>query len=339
MARLTRIVILFVLLVSAAGLANGQTTSPLEKINNLVKQRDQGKKLFVPVGFGLVHYIPPVFVPTQSFPGNIQVSGVINFGGLAALPRTNYFSFTGTPTAVRAITFPDASITVARTDAAQTITGVQTFVNNIVPSVAGVPSVGTSSLPWQFIYLSGASGTPASNYFRLGGTSTGGQRNIFFQDGTYTVAGIDFANTFSSLQTFNAGVTLGTASTLTLANGVVAFEGKLSTTAAVDMNTATATTLFTCPTGKSCVITKIVVRNASTSLTTASYSFGWTSAAFNDVVATATHTELTGATLYTVLSAKVGSTLGTSTGTFKVLNNVLQGGAATTTMDVFGYVF
>ena len=137
--------------------------------------------------------------------------------------------------------------------------------------------------------------------------------------------------------------TAGTASEVlsTDGSGVASWAapGLLSTTAAVNMNTATATTLYTCPTGKSCVIREVVVRNASTSLTTASYSFGWTSAAYTDVIANAAHTELTGATLLTILTAKAGSTLGTSTGTFKVLMNTLQGGAATTTIDVFGYVF
>lgn len=114
---------------------------------------------------------------------------------------------------------------------------------------------------------------------------------------------------------------------------------RLSTTSSVDMNTATATTLFTVPTGKSCIITHVVVRNASTSLTTASYSFGFNSASFNDVIANATHTELTGSTLYTVLSAKVGATRGVAADTFKVLMNTLQGGVATTTMEVYGYLF
>jgi len=133
--------------------------------------------------------------------------------------------------------------------------------------------------------------------------------------------------------TFAAGTVNLTAAT------VIGVEDLLSTTASVNMNTATATTLFTCPTGKSCVVTRVAVRNASTSLTTASYSFGWNSASFNDVIANATHTELTGNTLYTVLLAKTGATVGTSTGTFKVLMNTLQGGAATTTIDVFGYYF
>lgn len=116
-------------------------------------------------------------------------------------------------------------------------------------------------------------------------------------------------------------------------------ETILSTTASVDMNTATATTLYTVPAGKTAVITRVVVRTASTSLTTASYSFGFNSAPFDNVIANATHTELTGNTLYTILPAKTGAAIGAAAGTFKVLMNTLQGGAATTTIDVFGYVF
>lgn len=113
----------------------------------------------------------------------------------------------------------------------------------------------------------------------------------------------------------------------------------LSTTAGVDLNTATATTLYTCPAASTCAITKVLITAASTSLTTASISFGWNSAAFDNVIANATHTELTGATLYTVLNAKAGATLGAAAGTFRVLPNTLQGGAATVTVKVFGYVY
>jgi hypothetical protein len=113
---------------------------------------------------------------------------------------------------------------------------------------------------------------------------------------------------------------------------------KLATVDSVDMNTATPTTLYTVPTGRSVIITSVTVRNASTSLTTASYSFGFNSATYNDVIANATHTELTGATLYTILSAKTGAKVGVAADSFKVLMNTLQGGAATTTMDVFGYL-
>lgn len=130
-----------------------------------------------------------------------------------------------------------------------------------------------------------------------------------------------------------------TATSVTVTNGPLLNEGRLSTIAAVNMNTATATVLYTSPTGLSTLITKVVVRNCSTSMTTASYSFGWEAVTFANVIANATHTELTGATLYTRLNAKTGATVGTSTGTFNVLLNTLQGGAATCTIDVFGYTF
>lgn len=118
-----------------------------------------------------------------------------------------------------------------------------------------------------------------------------------------------------------------------------ASEQKLASVLGVNMNTATPTPLYAVPAGKTCVITKIVLKNASTSLTTASISFGFTSAAFNDVIATATHTELTGATLYTILVPKVGAILGVAAAVLNVLCNILQGGAATLDIDVYGYLF
>lgn len=126
-------------------------------------------------------------------------------------------------------------------------------------------------------------------------------------------------------------------------DGRVVWPGKLSGehllqyNSAVNLNTATASTLFTNNTGRTVVITKVVLSNASTSLTTASISFGWTSAAYNDVIATATHTELTTAALQTILFPKIGAKLGPSAGSFKVLANILQGGAATCDIAVYGY--
>jgi hypothetical protein len=116
-------------------------------------------------------------------------------------------------------------------------------------------------------------------------------------------------------------------------------EVKLATAAAVDLNTATPTTLYTVPAGKSAVITRIVLRLASTSLTTVSISIGFNSASFNDVLANATHTELTGATLFTVLSSKAGAKIGAAADVLKLLCNTLQGGAATCTVDIFGYLY
>jgi hypothetical protein len=106
----------------------------------------------------------------------------------------------------------------------------------------------------------------------------------------------------------------------------------------VDMNLGTAQTLYTVPTGLSCIISHVVVRNASISLDTASYSFGFTGAAYTDVIADAVHNELTGATLFTILTAKAGAKLGAAADIFKLLVNTLQGAAATATIEVFGYL-
>lgn len=107
----------------------------------------------------------------------------------------------------------------------------------------------------------------------------------------------------------------------------------------VDLNTATPPTIYTVPTGKSAIVTRFLVYLASTSLTTVSFSIGFNSANYNDVLADATHTELTGATLYTMLAAKAGAKIGTSAQALKLKNNTLQGGAATVSIAVFGITY
>lgn len=113
---------------------------------------------------------------------------------------------------------------------------------------------------------------------------------------------------------------------------------KLATVTGVDLNVTTKSTLYTVPTGKSFIPTHVVVREASTSLTTASYGFGFDTGA-TDVIADATHTELTGSTLYTILSAKAGAKLGAAADIFGVKCSVAQGAAATATIDVWGYLY
>jgi hypothetical protein len=113
-----------------------------------------------------------------------------------------------------------------------------------------------------------------------------------------------------------------------LANGV-----------SVDLNVnGGITLLYTVPAGKTAIIRRVIIRNASVSLTMASVSFGWNSAAFNNVIADATHTVLTGASLYVELLPAAGATVGAAAGTFKVKVNTPQGAAATALIDVFGYL-
>lgn len=116
-------------------------------------------------------------------------------------------------------------------------------------------------------------------------------------------------------------------------------ETWLSTTDLVNVNTATATTLFTVPAGKTCYPSVIVIRNASTSLTTASFGIGFNTGTNNDVLASATHTELTGSTLFTRLGVKTGAKVGAAGDILALKCTVLQGGAATISVDVYGSVF
>lgn len=115
-------------------------------------------------------------------------------------------------------------------------------------------------------------------------------------------------------------------------------ETLLASVPNVDLNSATPNSLYTVPAAKKAVITKVVIRNASISLDTASYSLGFNDPDYNNVIADATHTELTGATLYTILSAKAGAALGNAADVLKLLANTQQGAAATVTVDVYGYL-
>lgn len=107
----------------------------------------------------------------------------------------------------------------------------------------------------------------------------------------------------------------------------------------LNMNTGTAITLYTVPTGRTCVITKFIFRDPTASLTTVSFSVGWNSASFNNVLANATHTELTGSGLYTLLFPKIGAATGAAAGILKLLNNTLQGSGATLFCEIYGYLF
>lgn len=163
------------------------------------------------------------------------------------------------------------------------------------------------------------------------------------QSGVYTIGGI----IASGLTSTTAGVTdsvdkrFVTDAELTALEQVTGqlTESLLATVTGVDLNTATPSTLYTVPAGKTCIITKMIFSAPSTSLTTAAWSVGFNSAAFNDVLANATHTELTGATLYTILFPKVGAKMGAAADVLKLLTNVLQGGAATVTVRVFGMLY
>jgi hypothetical protein len=131
-------------------------------------------------------------------------------------------------------------------------------------------------------------------------------------------------------------------------NGVIRSAGltnpsneMLLSSTALDMNgtNGTETTLYTVPAGRSMVPTRIVLRNASTSLTTASWSVGFNAGTDTDFRANATSTGLTGATkAYIYYGITTGVVVGAAAAVFAFCLNTQQGGASTATMDVFGYL-
>jgi hypothetical protein len=118
-------------------------------------------------------------------------------------------------------------------------------------------------------------------------------------------------------------------------------ESLLSSTSAVDMKTASQKrTLYTVPIGKTAIITKIVVRTISATLAGGtSYAFGGT-ATCNDWKTGVNLSGLTATTLYYVISND------NATATLQVAGTVIgmyittgSTGAATATIDVFGYIY
>lgn len=105
----------------------------------------------------------------------------------------------------------------------------------------------------------------------------------------------------------------------------------------VDLNVTTKTALYTVPTGYEAVITGFVVRKASTSLTTAQFSFGFNATA-DDVVGIDLYNELTSSTRQTQASPKAGAEIGGAGAVLGLKCSTAQGAAATVTVDVIGYL-
>ena len=114
---------------------------------------------------------------------------------------------------------------------------------------------------------------------------------------------------------------------------------KLATVSGIDMNAVAATALYTVPLGKHCIVTHVVLYNATADLDTANFGFGY-AAGEADVIAPAVHAALTGADLYEVVQAMAGAAIGQDDGdVFSIGVDIADGEAATLDVDVFGYLY
>lgn len=177
----------------------------------------------------------------------------------------------------------------------------------------------------------GSGMTPGTPYY-VSGTAAGGLDTAPSTFGLVPVARAFDATRLHVLPKEAPGV----AGVLT-SNGASVTEGLLSTTAAVNLNVTTKSTLFTVPASKVAYITKVVVRDPSIDLTTVEFGVGF-DAGGADVIANAAHTALTGPTLYEVIPAKAGAKEGAAAAVLGLKCGTAQGAAATATVDVFGYL-
>lgn len=129
------------------------------------------------------------------------------------------------------MTFPTTSATIARTDAAQTFTGVQTFAGNVVPNVDAGSTLGTPSVGFGNVYSAGnvRIGTNGLFYFTSKGefgASVDG--TFFYRNGAETI------QTFFSIPA-NATWQHGAANAAAPVAQLISFQGARGGT---DTNTA-----------------------------------------------------------------------------------------------------
>ncbi len=116
---------------------------------------------------------------------------------------------------------------------------------------------------------------------------------------------------------------------------------KVATVAAVDMKTAGKTTLYTVPTGKTFIPIMVIIRSASATLVGGTwYNFGTGTASNTWRKGVDLQTIDTAATDYVVLigndlDLNIYCTAGSTFGIYVVYGST---GAATCTIDVFGYL-
>lgn len=170
-------------------------------------------------------------------------------------------------------------------------------------------------------------------------TTSGGSLGPYVSEAEQNLADNTTDNVSTSKHGYVPKATGHTTQALMADGAYRSVETHVSTVLAADLNSATNVPLYTVPTGKTFIPTRIVISGASVSLSTWSGSVGFTTAAFADVVANAAHTGLTGPTLYESVSPKIGALLGVAGAVLTLKNNTLQGAPATADFRVFGILF
>jgi hypothetical protein len=152
------------------------------------------------------------------------------------------------------------------------LTDIVAINKSLLPASAGTINLGSASVPYSFLFLSGSSATPGSNNFKLTGTSTAGTRTITLPDASGTVC-LDTNNcSYVSLQ----GATPGSAQTgsLNVSGTVLAgtdlkSSGTLTVSGAATLSGTLAVTGNTSVGSSSTFSATTITSNAATNLSIA----------------------------------------------------------------------
>lgn len=165
-------------------------------------------------------------VAAPTFNGDTFTTGTYTLTGAAAKTLTFNNSLTLAGTDGQTETFPSTSASIARTDAAQTFTGVQTFNTPIAVGSGGSGVANTGNLTWN-----------AAQTFSF----TSGQ-TMTFPATTATIARTDAAQTFTGSQTLSSALIYGG---VTLSNSVTGTGSMALSASPAFTGTVTAVALTT----------------------------------------------------------------------------------------------
>ncbi len=123
----------------------------------------------------------------------------------------------------------------------------------------------------------------------------------------------------------------------TVAGKIYTSIDNIATTKNINLNATGLTNLLRVPNGKSLVITDVILRGSSGDLTTASFSVGFNSATYDNIVANTVHSTIATASDYKILSIKNPAVIGTPGQILKLNVQTPEGVVFTIKIDIIGY--
>ncbi len=113
---------------------------------------------------------------------------------------------------------------------------------------------------------------------------------------------------------------------------------KFSSTSRIDLNSLNIKNLFRVPNSKKLIVTDMIVRKASAAITTASFSIGYNSGSFDNVIGSTIYSSIANDNEYIKVDIDSPSVVGDGGQVLKVNIDTPEGSALTITLDILGYL-